>query len=158
MVLSCEVEVFSAGPIEEVGADGDYDDDDYGDDYAGPATAGGMAPASSHDDIVMDDLRGPFAHSVPQQCGALQLQTILPRPATNHGLRTPMVVQSPTSVSFENPAMASMFELHPHPSAGQMHAQFPGQFMQQGVLGHGGVHDDKAAGPKAVAPLMYYEG
>ena len=143
MILSGEVEVLSAGPIEEEGADGDYDDDSYGDDYAGPAT--GMVPASSHDDTAMDDLRGPFAHSVPKQRGALQLQTIHPRPAANHSLHTPMVVQSPLSVPFENPAMVSMFKLHPHPSAGQMHAQFPGQFMQQGVLGHGSVHDDKAA-------------
>ena len=70
MILSGEVEVLSTVPIKE-GADVDYDDDGYSDNYAGPATAGGMVPASSHDDIVMDDLRGPFAYSVPQRCGAL---------------------------------------------------------------------------------------
>ncbi|RPD71385.1 hypothetical protein L226DRAFT_468648 [Lentinus tigrinus ALCF2SS1-7] len=142
MILSGEVEVLSAGPIEEEGADGDYDDDGYDNDYAGPGVP----------DATMDDLRGPlslplaksadvnpFAHNVPQR-GGLQLQTILPRPAT-HGPQTPMIVQSPTNVSFENPAMASMYEPHPHP-ANQM--QFPAQYMQQGVLpAH--AHDDKAA-------------
>lgn len=151
MILSGEVEVLSAGPIEEEGADGDYGDNDYGDDdYAGPVQ-GGM-----HDD-PMDDMRAPlaqhlplskagevnpFAHGVPQRAG-LQLQTILPRPAT-HGPHTPMVVQSPSQVSFENPAMASMYDSHPH-AANQMHPQFSGQYMQH-MNGHvQAVSDEKAA-------------
>ncbi|KAI0682397.1 hypothetical protein C8T65DRAFT_750513 [Cerioporus squamosus] len=139
MILSGEVEVLSAGPIEEEGAEGDYDDDGYDNDYAGPAVP----------DASMDDLRGPlqlplakspadvnpFAHNVPQQRGGLQLQTILPRPAT-HGPQTPMIVQSPTNVSFENPAMAAMYEPHPHNG---MHPQFAGQYMHPGHA----VHDDK---------------
>ena len=157
MILSGEVEVLSAGPIEEEGADGDYGNDDYGDDD--------YATAGMHDDPAMDDMRGslaqhlplsksggevnPFAHNVPQR-GGLQLQTILPRPAT-HGPHTPMIVQSPSSVSFENPAMASMYEPHAHPG-NQMHPQFAGQYMQQqGVLNaHAqAVHDDKAWGAAA---------
>ena len=153
MILSGEVEVLSAGPIEEEGADGDYDDDGFGnDDFPShqPAVSGGMPPASAHDDIPMDDMRGanPFAHNVPQRSG-LQLQTILPRPA-NHG---PMVVQSPSSVSFENPAMASMYEPHAHASSGQMHGQFPGQYMQGGGVPAHGMHDDKA-GWGAAAPMF----
>ena len=157
MILSGEVEVLSAGPIEEEGADGDYGDNDYGDDdYAGPVQ-GGM-----HDD-PMDDMRAPlaqhlplskagevnpFAHGVPQRAG-LQLQTILPRPAT-HGPHTPMVVQSPSQVSFENPAMASMYEPHSH-AAGAMHAQYPGQYMPQGVMGSGDVHDKATWGAQMFA-------
>lgn len=152
MILSGEVEVLNAGPIEEEGADGDYGDNDYGDDdYAG--SQGGM-----HPDDPMDDMRAaplaqhlplskasdvnPFAHGVPQRA-ALQLQTILPRPAT-HGPHTPMVVQSPSNVSFENPAMAAMYDSHPH-ATNQMHAQFSGQYMQH-INGHvQAVPDDKAA-------------
>ncbi|TBU35357.1 hypothetical protein BD309DRAFT_982934 [Dichomitus squalens] len=149
MILSGEVEVLNAGPVEEEGADGDYGDNDYGDDdYPGPAQGG------IHDD-TMEDMRAPlvqhlplakasdvnpFAHNVPQRAG-LQLQTILPRPAA-HGPHTPMIVQSPSAVSFENPAM--MYDSHPH-AANQMHAQFPGQYIQQ-MNGHAqAVHDDKAA-------------
>ena len=35
MILSGEVEVLSAGPIEEEGAEGDYDDDGYDSDKDG---------------------------------------------------------------------------------------------------------------------------
>ncbi|KAH9910790.1 uncharacterized protein BXZ73DRAFT_57760 [Epithele typhae] len=137
MILSGEVEVLNAGPIEEEGAEGEYDDEYGNDDYT-PAPV-----PSAHEEIPMDDMRGanPFAHNVPQRSN-LQLQTILPRPAT-HGPHTPMVVQSPSSVSFENPAMSSMYE----PRSGPMHAHFQGQYMQQGGMGgtQHGVHDDKAA-------------
>nr|UBR88886.1 transcription factor bHLH3 [Ganoderma lucidum] len=151
MILSGEVEVLSAGPIEEEGADGDYGDNDYGDDdYAG--SQGGMplddpmedmrAPLAQHMPLVKAGDVNPFAHGVPQRA-SLQLQTILPRPAT-HGPHTPMVVQSPNAVSFENPAMAAMYDSHPH-AANQMHAQFSGQYMQH-INGHvQAVSDDKAA-------------
>ncbi|PIL28318.1 transcription factor [Ganoderma sinense ZZ0214-1] len=151
MILSGEVEVLSAGPIEEEGADGDYGDNDYGDDdYAGPIQ-GGM-----HHDDSMDDIRAPlaqhlplskasevnpFAHGASQHAG-LQLQTILPRPA--HGPHTPMIVQSPTQLSFENPTRAAMYDSHPH-AANQMHPQFSGQYMQH-MNGHvQAVSDEKAA-------------
>ncbi|KAI0647648.1 hypothetical protein C8Q79DRAFT_641606 [Trametes meyenii] len=146
MILSGEVEVLNPGPIEEEDADGDYGDDDY----AGPATAvpGGIM----HDDAQMDGLLSkpdvnPFAHSVPQQrsAGGLQLQTILPRPTNAaHGPHTPMIVSSPTGVSFENPAMTSLYEPHPH----HLQSQFAGgQYLQQGAVvhghGHGHGHDEK---------------
>ncbi|KAI0748786.1 hypothetical protein C8Q80DRAFT_1121107 [Daedaleopsis nitida] len=161
MILSGEVEVLNAGPIEEEGAEGEYGPDDYPeDDY----------PALPHDDLAMDDLRGPaalpqqhlslasaksgevnpFAHNVPQTRGGLQLQTILPRPATHGGPHTPMIVQSPSAVSFENPAMvAGLYEQH------QIHAPFPGaQFMPQGAaVLHENV-GDKAAW-NAAAQQMY---
>ncbi|OSD08212.1 hypothetical protein PYCCODRAFT_1357387 [Trametes coccinea BRFM310] len=144
MILSGEVEVLNAGPIEEEDANDDYGDDDY--------TPSAPPPMSAliHEDAQMDlhvplpkpgDVN-PFAHAVPQR-GALQLQTILPRPA-HQGPHTPMIVQSPTAVSFENPAMAALYEPHHH------HIQQPsftpgGQYVQQAP--HMGVHDDKWGAP-----------
>ncbi len=144
MILSGEVEVLSIGPIEEEGADGEYGNDDYGDDdYAGPGMSADDVPMDipQHLPLAKNSDVNPFAHNVPQR-GGLQLQTILPRPAT-HGPHTPMIVQSPSSVSFENPAMAAMYDQH-----AAAHMQYPGQYMQQGVLNahHAqAVHDDKAA-------------
>ncbi|TFK91092.1 hypothetical protein K466DRAFT_483529 [Polyporus arcularius HHB13444] len=139
MILSGEVEVLSPSIIDEDGAEGDYDDDGYDNDY--PINDGPMDPAPLLAKAA-PDVGNPFAHNVPQQQqqqqrGGLQLQTILPRPAT-HGPQTPMIVQSPTNVSFENPAMAAMYEPHAHP---QMHQQFAGQYMHPAHA----VHDDKAA-------------
>ncbi|KAH9848935.1 hypothetical protein C2E23DRAFT_888765 [Lenzites betulinus] len=146
MILSGEVEVLSAGPIEE------DDGEDYGDDdYAGPPTA---VPGPMMHDADMDgplhlgpksasaDVHNPFAHSVPQSRGGnggLQLQTILPRPSHHP---SPMVVQSPTGVSFENPAMSSMYEPHhiqPQYTGGN--GQYMSQQQQQVMGAH--VHDDK---------------
>ncbi|OSX65632.1 hypothetical protein POSPLADRAFT_1044957 [Postia placenta MAD-698-R-SB12] len=143
MILSGEVEVLSAGPIEE--EDGaDYGDDQYGDDdYAGP----GMMSSHGNDDgpedvraplahaaaaSLMKSEVSPFAHAVPS--GGLHLQTMVPRQG-GHSNGTPMIVQSPTSVSFENPAMVSMYEPHHHHAHPPMaNAQFPGQFFSA----HGG--------------------
>ncbi|KAH8099664.1 hypothetical protein BXZ70DRAFT_240943 [Cristinia sonorae] len=122
MIMSGEVEVINAGPIEEEGGDGEYGNDDYGDDDYQPS--GGMAPAS-HDDDIRGLLKGgppadvtPFAHNVPTSASAgghLHLQTILPR-AHGHGLPSPVVVQSPTNVSYENPAMAASAPMYDQPS------------------------------------------
>ncbi|KAF7800311.1 hypothetical protein EIP86_011560 [Pleurotus ostreatoroseus] len=126
MVLSGEVEVLSAGPIEE------EDGDEYGDGFGEDDFAPMQGISSMHDE---DDLRrtsqmahaaaaslmkgdaNPFAHNAPNTHG-LHLQTILPRPPTS--APSPMIVQSPTNVSFENPAMASMYD--------PPHAQMPPQF------------------------------
>ncbi|PCH37680.1 hypothetical protein WOLCODRAFT_87539 [Wolfiporia cocos MD-104 SS10] len=112
MVLSGEVEVL-AGPVEE--DDGaEYGDGDYGDDeYVG-------APGPLAEPV--EEMRGPLAHAaavalLSQKPGAdafgpgggLHLQTMLP---ARHGA-APMIVSSPTSVSFENPAMAAMYDT-PH--------------------------------------------
>ncbi|KAI8982955.1 hypothetical protein BD414DRAFT_508648 [Trametes punicea] len=119
MILSGEVEVLNAGPIEE-----DDGNDDYGDDdYAGPAVA---ASGMMHDDVQMD--------------GALHV------PLPKSGDLNPFAHASPTAVSFENPAIASLYEPHQH----HLQPQFSGgQYMQQqqqqqpqGVVGSS-VHDDK---------------
>lgn len=105
MILSGEVEILSIGPIEEEDGD-EYGNDGYGDDDFGAQTPGvvpGMADGRHREN-------NPFAHSAPAPGHpGLHLQTILPRPA-NGTAPSPMIVQSPTSVSFENPAMASMYD------------------------------------------------
>ncbi|KAI0636369.1 hypothetical protein C8Q77DRAFT_1154320 [Trametes polyzona] len=144
MILSGEVEVLNAGPIEEEDGNDDYGDDDY----AGPATAvpGGLIHDTDMDHLASKpaDVHNPFAHS--RNGGGLQLQTILPRPANHHSSHTPMVVTSPTGVSFENPAMSSLYEPHhiqPQYSAG------PGSYLpQQGPVMGGHVHDDKWGAPQ----------
>ncbi|KAI0086277.1 hypothetical protein BDY19DRAFT_1059116 [Irpex rosettiformis] len=108
IIMSGEVEILSAGPIEEEEAG----EDEYGDEEGG---AGVSYPVSTSN--IPDD--PPFAHNVhhPHPHAhphahhlpghGLHLQTMLPRP---HG---PMIVHSPQTVSFENPAMASMYD-SPH--------------------------------------------
>ena len=117
MIMSGEVEILSAGPIEE------EDGDEYGDDYANdefgptqPVVPGmtddgeGMRRPMAHQ-AMMKDSGNPFAHGAPTHGHpGLHLQTILPRPANTS---SPMIVQSPTNVNFENPAMASMYDA-PH--------------------------------------------
>lgn len=109
MILSGEVEILSAGLIEEEDGD-EYGNDGYGDDDFASAPA--LAPAKSE---------GPFAHNVPHGHPSLQLQTILPRPTSNS---SPMIVQSPNAVSLENPAMGSMYD-PPH---------MQGLYMNGGVM------------------------
>ncbi|KAI0685052.1 hypothetical protein BC835DRAFT_1421649 [Cytidiella melzeri] len=114
MIMSGEVEILSAGPIEEEG------DDEYGDDD-GPAY--NAMPASHQMVDDQDDIRGhPFAHNIhhahhappqhhiPAHHGGhgLNLQTMIPRGSA--GIPSPMIVQNPQTVSFENPAMASMYD------------------------------------------------
>ncbi|KAI0074188.1 hypothetical protein K474DRAFT_83533 [Panus rudis PR-1116 ss-1] len=114
MILSGEVEVVSAGPIEEEGDNDDYGEgfpeDDYNHHPLMPGNDSEMAAASllakGGPDVT------PFAHNVPSNAphGGLNIQTMLPRQP--HGAPSPMIVHSPTAVSFENPAMASMYEPH----------------------------------------------
>ena len=103
MILSGEVEILSVGPIEE--EDGD-EYDGYGDEEFG-APAPGVVPGMADDRHREGN---PFAHNVSAHGHpGLHLQTILPRPG-NGAASSPMIVQSPTGVSFENPAMASMYD------------------------------------------------
>lgn len=135
MILSGEVEVLSAGPIEE------EDGDEYGDGFGEDSYDGSGPGMSDEDDMrrssqmaqaasLMKTDANPFAHSPPTGHG-LHLQTILPRPP--NGAPSPMIVQSPTNVSFENPAMA-MYD--------SPHAQMPPQFYLSAPLM--ARHDDKA--------------
>jgi len=134
MVLSGELEVIAAIP-------GDDEDEENGQGYGGYGEdeddfGGAVGNATPLDD--MDDPRNPiglsmlnnananpFAHNLPPASNTgsngngMHLAHILPRPAQ----AGPMVVSSPTNVSFENPAMNAMYEPH---------SQFSGaHFIQQ---------------------------
>ncbi|KAI0732451.1 hypothetical protein BC629DRAFT_1631011 [Irpex lacteus] len=148
MIMSGEVEILSAGPIEEEG------DDEYGDEDGGPVNAAygnGMPPAHPMQE------EPPFAHNVhhahqhphhiaPQHHQhpghGLHLQTMIPRGAAGNGIPSPMIVQSPQAVSFENPAMASMYDpphmtqyfpsaVHDSPSQQQKWGAAQGAYAQQ---------------------------
>lgn len=144
MIMSGEVEILSAGPIEEEDGD-EYGDDDYGHPGPMPSSAPHGVQGMSDD---QEDMRHPFAHSVhhgghpaahmgqhhQQAHHGLHLQTILPRPTIGGGAPSPMIVQSPNTVSFENPAMASMYD-PPH-----MQAQQPSFFPSEAPTNKWGMY------------------
>lgn len=127
MVLSGELEVLAAinDDEDENGAQSYDGYDDGEDDFAG----GGNPPMED-----MEDQRNPMAQATNitmlknnanpyaplNNAGGMHLTHIIPR--SNQG---PMIASSPSSVSFENPAMASLYE----PQHG---SHFPGaQFIAQ---------------------------
>ncbi|TFY77988.1 hypothetical protein EWM64_g6024, partial [Hericium alpestre] len=128
MVLSGEVEVLAIVNDDDDDGDGGYGDED---DVPMPS---GPAGASLPDDS--DDFRNPmvaaFAKNAPFNVGgstipgAGHLPHILPRPAAHGG---PMVAQAVPGISYENPAMASLYDSHPQVSP----AQYPGQFPLAGM-------------------------
>lgn len=132
MVLSGEVEVLAAVIGEDDEEGGDYED---GDDYAGVQGSAPM-PADDSEDMRMSQSAAvqmlknananPFAHNLPTPTSGgngMHLAHILPRPSQHGG---PMIASSPTSVSFENPAMAALYE----PNQGPFSAQFLQQMGQ----------------------------
>ncbi|KAK7694125.1 hypothetical protein QCA50_003701 [Cerrena zonata] len=129
MILSGEVEAINPGPIDEED-DGDYAGGDYGDeDY----------PINDHKDMggLMKNDVTPFAHNVPTggaPHSGLHVQTMLPR--QSHGAPSPMIVQSPTAVSFENPAMMYDHAMHVNNQGflmnGGGNAPHPGMFSRGG--------------------------
>ena len=131
MVLSGEVEVLAAVVGEDDEEGGDYEDSD---DFAG-VQGNVPIPADEPEDMRMSQSAAiqmlknananPFAHNLPTAStrNGMPLAQILPRP-TQHG--GPMIASSPTSVSFENPAMTSLYE----PNQGPFSAQFLQQMGQ----------------------------
>lgn len=122
MILSGEVEIIST-PMEEDAGEDDYGDEDgYGAPHGGHPGAIVTPGAGAHGmQDEPEDIRGhPFAHNghhnhpahhAPHMGHgghhALHLQTMMPR---GGAAASPMIVQSPNTVSFENPAMASMYD------------------------------------------------
>ncbi|KAI0340018.1 hypothetical protein BDW22DRAFT_431325 [Trametopsis cervina] len=119
MILSGEVEILSAGPIEEEAGDDEYGDED------GPFNSGMASQGVNSMNDEPEDIRGhPFAHSVhpshhnphphmghhTNSHHGLHLQTMMPRGPHGGAMSSPMIVQSPQAVSFENPAMANMYD------------------------------------------------
>ncbi|KZT69821.1 hypothetical protein DAEQUDRAFT_737824 [Daedalea quercina L-15889] len=140
MVLSGEVEILSAGPIEE--EDGaDYAGDDYGDDdFVGTQTGGVVGShvnLGAGEDAAMDARTAATTlikndpYGVPNN--GMHLPPLMTRQG-GHNNGAPMIVQSPTAVSFENPAMVSMYE----PQHGMPGNQFNGQFFS-------GMNEDKVS-------------
>ena len=152
MVLSGEVEILSAGPIEE--EDGaDYAGDDYGDDDFESAPNGGVVGnhvnIGAGEDGPAEEMRAPmaavtllknndpFAHSVPNN--GMHLPPLMTRQSGHSG--TPMIVQSPTTVSFENPAMVSMYEPHHGMGGNQFNGQFFPGMNEEKVSWHGSMYN-----------------
>jgi len=156
MILSGEVEILNAGPIEE--EDADYAGDDYGDDEFVGAQNGGIvgnhANLGTGGDESMDEIRVPmahaaaaailkndaFAHGVPNN--GMHLPPLMTRGGHHNG--TPMIVQSPTSVSFENPAMVSMYEPHHGMNGNQFNGQFFPGMNEDKVSWHGSMYNGMA--------------
>jgi len=141
MVLSGEIEVLAAVVDDEEGGEG-YDGYEDGDEFAGVA---GSAPVAADDS---EDLRltqsavaaqmlananaNSFAHNLPSSAASnssssnngMHHAQILSRQSQHGG---PMIVPSPPSVSFENPAMAALYE----PNQGPFSAQYLQQSLGQ---------------------------
>lgn len=153
MVLSGEVEILNAGPIEE--EDGaDYAGDDYGDDDFVGAQNGGVVGnhvnLGAGEDGPTEEMRAPmaavalikssdpFAHGVPNN--GMHLPPLITRQG-GHNNGTPMIVQSPTNVSFENPAMVSMYEPHHGMGGNQFNGQFFPNMNEEKVSWHGSMYN-----------------
>ncbi|KAI0060495.1 hypothetical protein BV25DRAFT_1917600 [Artomyces pyxidatus] len=124
MVLNGEVEVLTAIP----GMDDQDEDDGYGDnedDLPGGAMSGPAGLDDAEDMMAAPFVKSaanPFAHNVASQS---HLAQILPRTASHN---RPMIAQTLPGVSFENPAMAALYDSH---------TQLPQQFQQmQYNMGH----------------------
>jgi hypothetical protein len=128
MVLTGEIEVLAAVIDEEDGGDG-YDGYEDGDEFNNAAPS---MMADDSDDLRMNQVRMPknvnanaFSHNLPPSSAAasnvnsgngMHLTHIMPR-ASQHG--GPMIASNPSSVSFENPAMASLYEPNQAPFSAQ---------------------------------------
>lgn len=148
MVLSGEVEILNAGPIEE--EDAEYGGDDYGDDDFAGAQNGGVVGShvnlGAGEDGPTEEMRtpiatvaliksDPFAHSVPNN--GMHLPPLITRQG-GHPNGTPMIVQSPTTVSFENPAM--MYDPH-HGMGNQFNGQYFQSMKEEPVSWHGSMYN-----------------
>ena len=111
MVLSGEVEILTAIPGMDEEEDGEGLGDNEDDMPIGPMPTGIGRPVSVEEDMnlmVASPVKAPFPHSVhAQHPGAPHLAHIIPRP-TPHS--NPIIAQSMSNVSFENPAMASLYD------------------------------------------------
>lgn len=113
MVLSGEIEVLATIHDEDEDVHGYDGFDDQDDDYG--AISGAQLEDGGDDSRLAQQAAAamlknvsstPFSHNMPS--GANSHNMIHPRPT--HG--GPTIVTNPSSVSFENPAMASLYEPH----------------------------------------------
>ena len=130
MVLSGEVEILTSIPGMDEEEDGEGLGDNE-DDLPIRVVPAGIAPHSIPEDsedltsmaaLTDKPAMNPFPHGLPpQHSGAPHLAHILPRP-TSHS--RPVIAQNVSNVSFENPAMASLYDQQSHIPSQQYQMQF----------------------------------
>lgn len=125
MVMSGEIKVLvNVGKDKEDGGEYDYEGGE-GNEYGVGSQMGmedgderqhPMVKAASVAMLkVNNTTTSLFAHNIPTGHGG-HLPHILPRSATHHAhqqQQQPMIAPARSSVSFENPAMASLYDLYP---------------------------------------------
>ncbi|KAI0253490.1 hypothetical protein BJV78DRAFT_1152894 [Lactifluus subvellereus] len=126
MVLNGEVEILTSIPgMDEEDEEGLGDNEDDLPVRAIPAGISRSIPEDAEDlnsmPATVKPATNPFAPNVPtQQQGAPHLTHILPRPASHR----PFIAQDISSVSFENPAMSSLYDQQTHVPSQQYQMQF----------------------------------
>jgi hypothetical protein len=113
MVLSGEVEVLTSIPGMDEEEDGDGFDNE--DDVPIRASSDGIGRPISEEAEDLNSMAiptiksavNPFAHNALNHPGAAQLAHILPRPSS---INRPVIAQNIPNVSFENPAMTSLYD------------------------------------------------
>jgi hypothetical protein len=143
MVLSGELEVLAAIPDEDEenagqGFDG-YDDGE--DDYSGAMASNSMDELDDSRNPMAQMLHNansnPFAHNLPPASNS-PLGHMIPRSSQG-----PMIVSTPPAVSFENPAMSSLYEPNSHHGSQYPNAHYLQQ--HQATMGSQGDVDKVAA-------------
>jgi hypothetical protein len=127
MVLNGEVEILTSIPGMEDEEDGEGLDNE--DDLPIQATSGGIGRPNPEeaDDVnpmsapSIKSAANPFTHNALNHPGASQLAHILPRPSSN--IR-PVIAQNIPNVSFENPAMTSLYDQQSHIPSQQYQMHF----------------------------------
>lgn len=119
MVLNGEVEILTSIPGMDEEDDGEGLGDNEDDVPMGPLP--GLEDVNSIAAPTVKTATNPFPHTLtPQHPGAPHLTHILPRPATHS---RPIIAQSVSNVSFENPAMASLYDQQTHIPSQQYQVQ-----------------------------------
>jgi len=131
MVLSGEIEVLAAIPDDEDENGGQDGYDDGEEDFAGVgASFGGddnEAKPVTQANMLNNANANPFAHNMPTSNNLGS--NVMPRSAP-----APMIATNPATVSFENPAMASLYEPnHPTFTGVNLFQQPQHQMSQQDV-------------------------
>ena len=128
MVLSGEVEILTSIPGMDEEEEGEGLDNE--DDIPIRTMPPGVACSMPEDTEDLSSMGAPtvkpptnhFPHGLlPQHAGAPHLAHILPRPVP-HG--RPIIAQNVSNVSFENPAMASLYDQQTHIPSQQYQMQF----------------------------------
>ncbi|KAI9445956.1 hypothetical protein H4582DRAFT_1843167 [Lactarius indigo] len=126
MVLSGEVEVLTSIPGMDEEEDGEgFDNEDDMPIRAISAGNNRSIPEEAEDLMTVPTMKSsavnPFAHNALHHPGASQLAHILPRPPSN---TRPIIAQNVPNVSFENPAMTSLYDQQTHVPSQQYQMHF----------------------------------